>query len=208
MNASISVGLTKTRIEALADGIFAVAMTLLILDIKVPIVDHSVAIELPRKLLELWPKCLSYVISFIMLGIYWVGHHNQFHLIRRTDRALLWINILFLMTISFIPFATALLSKYLTQRIAVIIYGLNLIVVGLMLYWHWWYATHEHRLVDDDLNPLIIGLAAKRILIEPTVFLIAVAISFFSTTASLVIYMLAPLVYVLPGKIDRYWRPG
>src|SRR5215470_5668536 len=96
-------GLTKSRIEALSDGIFAVAMTLLVLDIKPPAVMQATA--LPRELLALWPRCLSYVVSFLMLGIYWVGQHNQFHLIRWADRTLLWINVVFLMAISFVPFS-------------------------------------------------------------------------------------------------------
>jgi uncharacterized membrane protein len=146
----VGTGLTKARVEALTDGIFAVAMTLLILDVKVPVVSHPS--ELVREVLALWPKCLSYVISFVMLGIYWVGHHNQFHLIRRTDRALLWINILFMMTISFVPFSTGLLSTYPREPIAVAVYGTNLVVIGLILYGHWSYATRRHRLVDHSLD--------------------------------------------------------
>jgi len=198
-------GLTKARIEALTDGIFAVAMTLLVLDIKVPLVGQSVATELPRQLLALWPRCLSYLISFVMLGIYWVGQHNQFHLIRRTDRVLLWINILFMMMISFLPFSTALLSEYPRQPIALGLYGANLIVIGLILYAHWEYATRGHRLVDGDLDPRIVRAAARRILIGPSLFLLAIAISFVSTTGSLLIYFFAPLVYILPGRIDRHW---
>ncbi len=78
-SAPAGTGLTKARVEALTEGIFAVAMTLLILDVKVPVVSHPA--ELMREVLALWPKCLSYIISFVMLGIYWVGQHNQFHLI-------------------------------------------------------------------------------------------------------------------------------
>jgi|SRR5579872_3100183 len=201
--APASQGLSKARIEALTDGIFAVAMTLLVLDIKVPVVQ--VAAELPHRLLTLWPQCLSYLISFIMLGIYWVGQHNQFHLIRRTDRVLLWINILFMLVISFVPFSTALLSAYPRQPVALMIYGANLIVIGAILSWHWRYATRRHRLVDASLDPRIVRLAARRILIGPTLFLIAVGVALFSTTTSLIIYLLAPLVYILPGKVDRHW---
>ena len=201
-------GLTKARVEALTDGIFAVAMTLLILDIKVPVVGESVMTQLPRRLLSLWPQCLSYMISFVMLGIYWVGQHNQFHLIRRTDRVLLWINILFMMTISFLPFATALLSAYPRQPVALAIYGANLVVIGLILHGHWWYATRRSRLVDRDLDPRVVRLAARRILIGPAMFMLAIGAAFFSTTVSLLIYLLAPLVYVLPGRIDRHWSAG
>ncbi len=87
-------GLGKTRVEALTDGVFAIAMTLLVFGITIPAVAQDApAAAFQQKLLELWPKFLTYGISFIVLGIYWVGHHNQFHYIRRTDRMLLWINI-------------------------------------------------------------------------------------------------------------------
>jgi uncharacterized membrane protein len=199
-------GLTKSRIEALSDGIFAVAMTLLVLDIKAPAVVQPAA--LPRELLALWPRCLSYAVSFLMLGIYWVGQHNQFHLIRFADRTLLWINILFLMTISFVPFSTALLSAYPLQASAQTVYGANLIAIGLILLSHWAYATHRHRLVDAELDDHMIRFVIRRILIGPVLFTVAIASSTFSTLASLLLYAVTPLLYVLPGRVDQHWRPS
>ena len=201
-HATGSPGLSKARVEALTDGIFAVAMTLLILDIKVPAVPGG---HLPRELLALWPRVLSYAISFVMLGIYWVGQHNQFHLIRQTDRTLLWINIFFLMTLCFVPFSTALLSSYPGEQVAVAVYGGNLVVIGLILEAHWSYATRGRRLVDPELDARTIRFASRRILIGPGVFGAAIAVSFLSTTAALVIFALAPIVYFFPGKIDRHW---
>src|SRR4030088_188078 len=97
--------LSRNRIEALTDGVFAVAMTLLVLDIKVPELEPPLAgAELPLKPLALWPKFLSYLISFVILGVYWVGHHIQLSFIRRADRPLLWINILFLLWVALVPF--------------------------------------------------------------------------------------------------------
>lgn len=195
-------GLSKARVEALTDGIFAVAMTLLVLDIKVPTVP---AAQLPRELLALWPRVLSYAISFVMLGIYWVGQHNQFHLIRQTDRTLLWINILFLMTICFVPYSTALLSTYPREQIALAVYGANLVIIGLILQLHWSYATRGHRLIDREVDARTIRLASRRILIGPMVFGVAIVVSLVSATAALVIFALAPLVYLAPGRIDRHW---
>jgi uncharacterized membrane protein len=197
--------LTKARVEALSDGIFAVAMTLLILDVKVPAPTR--VDQLPRELLALWPRCFSYVISFVMLGIYWVGQHNQFHLIRRTDRTLLWLNILFLLTISFVPFSTALLSAYPQQQIAVIVYAVNLVVIGLILSGHWSYATRGHRLVDPDLPAHVIRFARRRILIGPVILALAIAVSFLGTKLSLLMFAGVPLVYLFPGKVDRHWSP-
>ncbi len=199
-------GLTKARIEALADGVFAIAMTLLVLDLKVPSVDHANPGLLLPALLAQWPKYFSYVISFFMLGIYWIGHHNQFHVIRRSDRGFLWINLLYFMTISLLPFSTALLGEYSDTRIALIIYGGNLAVISTVLYWHWYYATHNYRLIDSDIDPQIVTLAARRIFTGVIVYLFAISVSFLSVSMSLVVYLVAPLIFLLPGKIDRFWR--
>jgi TMEM175 potassium channel family protein len=200
-------GLGKTRVEALTDGVFAIAMTLLVFGITIPIVPQgSPAALLQQKVLQLWPKFLTYGISFIMLGIYWVGHHNQFHYITRTDRTLLWINLLFLMSIGLIPFSTTLLGQYPTQRTAVVFYGANLIVVGGILYAHWRYATNLRRLVAPDIHEDVINLAKRRILVGPAAFLVAIGLSFFSTAGAIVLYALVPLLYVVPGRIDLHWR--
>lgn len=199
-------GLTKARIEALADGVFAIAMTLLVLDLKVPSIGAENTDQLLPALFAQWPKYISYLISFFMLGIYWIGHHNQFHVIRRSDRGFLWINILYLMTISLLPFSTALLGAYPSTRIALIIYGGNLAVIGSVLYWHWYYATHNYRLIDPDIDPQIVTLAARRILTGVIIYLFAISASFISVTMSLVIYLVAPLIFLIPGKIDRLWR--
>jgi uncharacterized membrane protein len=198
-------GLATNRLEALVDGVFAVVMTLLVLDIKVPppTKPHA-AVNLLGDLLSLHATALSYALSFVIAGIYWVGHHNQFAYIRRTDRPLLWINILFLMCVAFIPFSAALLAAYPGQRIAVIVYGANLIVVGLVLYLHWWYATRNDHLVDGELDPHVVRLATTRILMAPVIYVVAIGLSFVNTTVSIGIYVLVPVLYILPGRIDRH----
>ncbi len=181
-------------------------MTLLVLDLKVPEIPQAlVAPQLPQRLLELWPKLLSYILSFVILGIYWVGHHNQFHYIKRSDRLLLWINILFLMFVAFIPFSAALIGAYADQPLSVAIYGGNLVLVGAVLYLNWWYATAAHRLVDPDIDPRLVRMAARRILIAPVVYLMAIAASVVNTRLSIVLYVLVPVIYILPGRIDRHW---
>src|SRR5215472_15319593 len=121
-------GLSTTRLEAFSDGVFAVAITLLVLNLQVP--QITAISELVPRLVELWPKLLSYVLSFVLVGIYWVAHHNTFHYIKRSDRNLLWLNILLLLCIVFIPFPTALLGQYPELRVSIIIYGGIAIVVG------------------------------------------------------------------------------
>lgn len=195
------------RLATLTDGIFAIAMTLLVLNLQVPrIPENQVGSKLPHELFTLWPKVLGFVLSFVVVGVYWVGHHNQFHYIRRLDRTFIWINIGFLLFVAFVPFTAAVLGEYVHQQIAVAIYGLNLVAVGAMLYVVWRYATTSHRLVDEDLSPLVIRVGGQRTLVGVGVYLLAVIVSFISTWLSVVLYILVPVLYILPGRIDRNFR--
>jgi len=198
-------GLSKVRIEALTDGVFAIAMTLLIFGIKVPVVTPVTDKTLRHELVRLWPSVLTYVISFVMLGTYWVGHHNQYHYIRRTDRLFLWINIFFLMCVASIPFSASLLGQYPAARTALTVYGLNLIMVGGFLYAHWRYATHNHRLVERNIPPELVRLAKHRILVGPVASAMAACLSFVNVRLSLALFALIPLLYLIPGRIDRHW---
>lgn len=199
--------LTTTRIETLGDGVFAIAMTLLILEIRIPVLDpKSAATELPGALLAMWPRFLCYLISFVTLGVYWVAHHLHFYTIERADRMLLWINILFLMTIGFVPFSTALIGAYVSERIPVVLYGANMIAASLVLQWHWSYATHHHRLVRADLDPALVRSVTQVIMAGPVVYLIAIALAWISTSLSIAAYLLVNLLYIIPGGIHLHFR--
>jgi uncharacterized membrane protein len=200
------VQLSRNRIEALTDGVFAVAMTLLVLDLRVPELQPPLDIsQLPVRLLALWPKFLSYAISFVILGVYWVGHHIQLSFIRRADRPLLWINLLFLLWVALVPFSTALLSEYPAAQAAITVYGLNLIAIGLTLALHWWYATVEARHVDADIHPGLVRGALLRTLMAPALYVVAIVISFVRPELSLLIYAFVPILYILPGRVDVHW---
>lgn len=200
-------GLTKSRIEALTDGVFAVAMTLLVFEIKIPgFAPEAGAGGLARHLAALWPNFVSYAISFFVLGIYWVGHHNEFHFIRRSNRPFLWLNIVFLFFVTLIPFSAALISSHFDEPIAIAFYGGNLIAVGLVLYAIWAYATRGRRLVDKDLAREAVVRASRRILIAPCAFAVAIALGFFNTKASLILYAATTGYYFFPSGIDRHWK--
>jgi uncharacterized membrane protein len=196
-------GLSTNRLEAFSDGVFAVAITLLVLNLQIP--QIATVSELVPKLGALWPKLLSYALSFVIVGIYWVAHHNTFHYIIRSDRNLLWLNILLLMCIVFLPFPTALLGQYPEQRVSIIIYAGTLVITGLVLQALWWYATSRYRLVDRNIDPRLVQRATRRNLTAPLIYLLAIGISVFSVPASLVLLLLVPLYYIFPGRIDRYW---
>ena len=200
-------GLSKHRIEALSDGIFAFAMTLLVLDVKIPkLPDAAVqAGLLVPTLLVLWPKFVSYATSFVVLGVFWVAHHGYFHFLKRTDRWFLWSNLLFLLLVVFVPFSTDLLGDYPTQRVAVMIYGCNIIALGLSLYLQWWYATSGHRLVGRDLEPEVVRKGTRRMLGGALVYSCAVLLALLSPTVSLILYIVIPIFYILPSRIDHHW---
>jgi uncharacterized membrane protein len=127
----VSVG--PDRIKACSDGVFAIALTLLILQVKVPSPSQiGSEAELQNFLLQQWPAYLSYALSVVIIGLYWVAHHGLFHYIRRVKRMLLWLNILFLLCVTFIPFPAALMSQFSNYRTSVVIYGASLAVAGLM----------------------------------------------------------------------------
>ena len=125
--------MNKHRVEALSDGVFAIVITLLILDIKVPDVEYR---QLSASLIAVLPRIFAYAISFGVIGVYWLAHHQSLQLIGKLNGFLIWLNLLYLLAVSFMPFPTALLGRYPMQPLPIVIYGINLIAantVGLML---------------------------------------------------------------------------
>ncbi len=203
--------LSTSRIEAFSDGVFAIAITLLVLEIRVPEISEAlVNQELTHKLLEIWPKYLGYITSFLVIGIYWVAHHNVFHYVKRSDRILPWLNLLCLMCISFIPFPTALIGEYPQARIAVAVYGATMTVNAFVFNLMWWYIVNQsNRLVDKNTDPRVLRRITKDYLAGIFPYLIGFMISFFSTQLSVIIYVLNPLVYIFLNSrhvIERVWR--
>ncbi len=179
------------RIVFFSDAVFAIAITLLVLDIRVPdIPEGLVAEQLPQRLYELWPKYVSYVLSFMVILMYWMAHHSAFRAIRRYDRALIWLNSLFLMCIAFLPFPTSLLGEYGNHQLAVVIYAGSLAVARLLLAAVWWYASSGHRLIDEKVSPSMIRAYRIRGLVIPLVFLTSIGISFFSLKAAVYSWLL------------------
>ena len=125
------------------------------------------------------------------------------HYIRRSDRVLLWLNLLFLMLLSFLPFPTALLGAYGRQPVIVMIYGLTLAAIGFMLLLIWAYATSRRKLVDENIDVVMVRLTMWKTLIPSMLYLLAVFLSLASTALSMMIYVLVPIISILPGRIDR-----
>lgn len=189
------------RIEALADGVFAIVMTLLVFDLRVPEVPRG---ELPSALIALLPKFLGYATSFVLLGIYWVGHRSQFSFIKRADQNFHWLNILFFGFVCLVPFSTGLLSRYPGVWYVVALYGLNLILIGLALFLVWTYAAYRYHLVDPDLPQPVMRLARQRTLLAPAFYVVAILVGLINPTISLIIFALVPLLYIFPG-LQHFW---
>lgn len=194
------------RLENLADGVFSIAMTLLVLDLRVPQLPSTVSDQqLRASLATLLPNFLSFILSFVLLGIFWIGHHIQFSFIRRTDRTHQWLNMLVFFLMVLVPFSAAMLGRFGTHRLAVIWYGGNIAAAALALQLHWWYATHNRRLVDPALPDAIIRRLSARLYLSIIVYPIAMVIALFSTTTSLIIYIIVPILYIVPVSADLNW---
>ena len=193
-------GKDRERIVNFSDGVFAIAITILILDIGVP--DGLSPSEVPAQVLDLWPKYLSYVISFLVLAIYWQAHHRVFRPIRGYDGTLLWLNFLFLMAVAFLPFPTSLLGEYSEEQVSVVIYAVNAAVASLLLITISWYATGGHRLVAPDLDDEKERIRRLQGLAVPVVFLLSIGVSFFSPTAAMYSWL---LLSVTDPLVRRLW---
>jgi len=124
----------KNRIEAFSDGVFAIVITIMVFEIKIPHVSVS---ELNGALFEILPKILAFILSFIIIGVYWVAHHNMMHFIENVDRVALWLNNLVLLTVALIPIPTALLGEYTNTVTPILLYGSTLAAVNFSGFLFW-----------------------------------------------------------------------
>ena len=189
-----------------SDAVFAIAITLLALDLKVPQVSESLAAaELPSALLELWPKFFSFLLSFWLIAFYWLAHHRIFHHVRAYDHGILLINLLFLMWVVLMPFSASLAGEYEHQQLPVIIYALHNVVAGSTLACLWRHAYKEDRLVETNIDPRIARYNKLRALFIPTVFLLSIGISFISVPVARLSWLLAFLVGpILQRYVQRF----
>lgn len=165
------------RLVFFSDAVFAIAITLLALEIRLPALEQGITdAMLLRSLAALWPKYLSFVISFLVIGAFWMGHHRKFRLIERYDRRLIWLNLLLLMTVAFIPFPTSVISEY-GNTTGTIFYAASMTVSGLVLAALWWYASHHNRLVDPHLDRQQRRHETLRTLVVPGIFFLSIGIA-------------------------------
>lgn len=199
-------GQATDRINASSDAVFGVAMTLLVLEIKVSEFEGPVTEEeLIQSVLALTPKLLVYFLSFMTAGIFWVGQSAQFRHIEKSDRTLTWINLLFLLFVSTLPFSTAFLGDHINFRFPVFLYWLNLFLMGLELYLNWTYA-HKHGLIAQETIETVYEPIKKRIVVAQTLYLAGSLLCFISPYISIGVIIAIQLNYVFGISSGVFFR--
>jgi uncharacterized membrane protein len=193
-------GQSVDRIAALSDGIFAVSMTLLVLDLRVPAAEaiHTEH-DLLHTLIALTPRLIIFLMSVMTNGIFWVGQQTQLNHFAHSDRNLAWIHIFFLGAVSLTPFTTALLAQFIHYRTALLVYWFNIVILGFFLYWSWNYATRANLLVEN-LPPEIHPAIVRRIVIAQSLYACGAALCFINTYYAIAAIVLIQVNYAIAPR--------
>jgi len=199
-------GQSVERLAALSDGSFAVAMTLLVFVFRVPALEafHSEQ-DLWRALLAIAPQVVMYMMSFLTLGIFWVGQQTQLNLFTRSDRNLTWIHLVFLLGVTLMPFSTGLLAAFITFRLAFVVYWLNILLLGVVLFVSWRYAQHA-QLMKDEVTAEMRSANERRIVIAQALYAFGALLCVINTYVSIAFIVLVQLNYASAPKIGRLNR--
>jgi uncharacterized membrane protein len=194
-------GQSVERLAALSDGIFAVAMTLLVLDLHAPVAEaiHSEG-DLRHALIALAPRLLTYMMSFLTLGVFWVGQQTQLNHLERSARSLTWMHLAFLFVVTLTPFSASLLAEHIAYRTALVVYWFNILMLGLTLYLTWSCAIGL-GLVKEDISPAVRAAIQRRIVIAQSLYAFGAALCVFSTYWSIAVILLIQLNYAIAPRL-------
>lgn len=188
-----------SRLEAFSDGVIAIAITLLVLEIKVP-PGEAIGVGL----VHLWPSYLAYAISFIVIGAIWINHHTMFDWIVRADHRLLVLNTLHLMFIAFLPFPTAVLAEAFHtgsgQGVATAFYAGTLTVIGVLVSTMWWYAASHRELLNDAISTEQAKAIGKRFLVGPAGYGLATVLAFINPWLSIALFIALNVYFLWPRR--------
>lgn len=196
-------GQSLERLAALSDGIFAVAMTLLVLDLHVPVkeaIQNGGGHYLLRALIGLLPNLLTYFMSFLTLGIFWVGQQTQFNHFAHSDRNLAWIHLAYLLVVSLTPFSTALLAAYITSRTALVVYWFNIFLLGVVLFASIQYAWRA-GLVKEEMTVEVRKAHERRIIIAQSLYAFGALLCVINTYVSIAVIVLVQLNYAIAARV-------
>jgi TMEM175 potassium channel family protein len=198
------------RLAALSDGLFAIAMTLLIIDLHTPAAEAIRSEgELLQSLLHLMPQIVMYFIGFMTLGIFWIAQQSQIDAFARVDRDLTWIHLGFLAAIALMPFSTALLAHFITYRLALVIYWINMLLCGIGLYASWSYASRA-GLLKGDVDATMSATTKRRIIVYQLAYLVCVLLSVVNTYWGIAGLFLLQLDSAIAPRmrLARWWNKG
>jgi uncharacterized membrane protein len=199
---------TTQRLEAFSDGVIAIAITLLVLQIEVPNARQG---DLFDALVELWPSYVAFILSFVVIGIMWVSHHSMFERIANVDRELLFLNLLLLMGIAFLPFPTALLAGYAKDggqnaQFAAATYSATMMLIGIFFVLMWHHLYRRPHLLVEGIGVERARIAMYRSMVGPIVYGLSIGLAFVSAAACFVVYFLIAL-YFARGPSSRVATP-
>ncbi|HIG99263.1 MAG TPA: DUF1211 domain-containing protein [Thermoplasmata archaeon] len=185
-------GLSIQTLTLFSDAVFAIAITLLAIDIRVPqLAEELIKAQLNNEIIGLAPRFISFILTFFIIGSYWISYHRTMHQMIRYDRGLISLNLLFLMFIVLLPFPNDLIGKYPTQQVAVIVYAIITAATGISLCLLWLHASKRYRLIDEVRPAGYIKRLTVRLLISPSIFLISIPVSFLNPLYSLATWFFA-----------------
>ena len=196
--------LPLSRLEAFSDGVFAIIVTLLVLDLKIPVLGEPRSVdELTHRLVELLPKFLSWLISFVIVCKFWLNHHTMIRLARHADYGLVWLNSIFLMFQSFIPFPTALMGEYPTNPLAVSFFGVVMAINTLA------FITLHAYIIRNMIKPELKAVQDPRIILKsfigPISYLLGAAAAWISPVPAFLLYMITPMFFITPpSRVDEF----
>ncbi len=201
---------SKSRVEAFSDGIFAIIVTLLVLEIKVPHVeDHGSASALTASLIRLFPKFISWIISFFTVAVIWVNHHRLFKQFRVIDHGIFWWNALLLLWTSFIPFPTAVLGDYPGNAASVVLYGSVMALMAASFTLMRWHVLRNPSLLEETTDMLSFRKGTiLSLLFGPALYLAGVAFSWIHPAVSFAIYLAIPIYFIFSENRSRNNTPG
>ncbi len=194
-----------TRLEAFSDGVFAIAITLLILEIKVP---HELGEgkSLFDALLKTWPSFLAFTASFLTILVMWINHHRLFTHIRRSNTLLMFFNGLLLLSVTFVPYPTSIVAEYVQdkeQNTAVMFYCATFVLISIFFNLLWRYASYKNKLLDRNANPIAVRAITQAYNVGPLLYLVAFALAAVSALASLILTVVLAVFFALPDKSER-----
>jgi uncharacterized membrane protein len=207
-SSHLATGLAKHRVEALTDGIFAVAMTLLVIELKLP--DHA-TVQSQQELLEavahLVPRFIAWIISFFVLAIFWFGHHRLFHHLRIVDRQLVWLDIGFLAFVSLMPFSSALVGEYTAAVFSQVFYSTNMFMLAVFALLKNRHVFHRPELWLDPVTPAFYRAARFRTSGLMVVALVAILIAYYLPGAGNIAFLLMIPIASIGRRMERAAAP-